>query len=75
MQRINIEGIKNDPWFRRNYVSVRQGDEEEVSLDDVNAVFNDIEVCKNLYCNLASNSDSTLCSNTYQHYQIGMCCF
>nr|AIZ68215.1 CBL-interacting protein kinase 09-like protein [Albuca bracteata] len=41
--RINIEGIKNDAWFRRSYVAVRHGDEEEVNLDDVNAVFNDIE--------------------------------
>jgi len=48
MQRINIEGIKNDAWFRRNYIAVRHGDEEDVHLDDVNAVFNDIEVCKNL---------------------------
>lgn len=41
--RINIEGIKHDAWFRRNYIAVRHGDEEEVNLDDVNSVFNDIE--------------------------------
>lgn len=41
--RISIEGIKNDAWFRRSYIVVRHGDEEEVNLDDVNAVFNDIE--------------------------------
>ncbi|ONK66731.1 uncharacterized protein A4U43_C06F11370 [Asparagus officinalis] len=43
MQRITIEGIKNDAWFRRNYVAVRHGDEEKVDLNDVNAVFDDIE--------------------------------
>ncbi|XP_020269844.1 CBL-interacting protein kinase 24 [Asparagus officinalis] len=41
--RITIEGIKNDAWFRRNYVAVRHGDEEKVDLNDVNAVFDDIE--------------------------------
>ncbi|KAL6006285.1 Son of sevenless 2 [Asimina triloba] len=41
--RITIEGIRNDVWFRINYVAVRHGEEEEVNLDDVHAVFNDIE--------------------------------
>lgn len=40
--RITIEGIKKDAWFRRNYVAIRHN-EEEVSLDDVHAVFDDIE--------------------------------
>ncbi|GMH18959.1 hypothetical protein Nepgr_020800 [Nepenthes gracilis] len=41
--RIKIEGIKNNPWFRVNYIPVRHGVEEEVNLDDVHAVFEDIE--------------------------------
>lgn len=41
--RINIEGIENDAWFRRNYIAARHDDEVEVNLDDVNAVFDDIE--------------------------------
>ncbi|XP_010250123.1 PREDICTED: CBL-interacting serine/threonine-protein kinase 24 [Nelumbo nucifera] len=41
--RIRIEGIKNDPWFRKNYVTVRHGEDEVVNLDDVRAVFDDIE--------------------------------
>ncbi|GMH26921.1 hypothetical protein Nepgr_028764 [Nepenthes gracilis] len=36
--RIKIEGIKNNPWCRVNYIPVRQG-VEEVNLDDVHAVF------------------------------------
>lgn len=44
MQRITIQGIKNDPWFQRNYVTVKYGEDEEVNLDDVRAVFDDIEV-------------------------------
>lgn len=44
LQRIRIEGIRNDAWFKNNYVRNRSGEDEEVSLDDVNAVFNDIEV-------------------------------
>ncbi|KAE8718931.1 CBL-interacting protein kinase 8 [Hibiscus syriacus] len=40
--RIQIEGIKKDPWFMKHYVPVKPRD-EEVSLDDVLAVFDDIE--------------------------------
>ncbi|OMO57777.1 hypothetical protein COLO4_35109 [Corchorus olitorius] len=40
--RIKIEGIQRDPWFRKNYVPVRPR-EEEVNLDDVCAVFDNIE--------------------------------
>lgn len=41
--RITIEGIKRDPWFMENYVPVRPRNEEVVNLDDVRAVFDDIE--------------------------------
>ncbi|XVE71455.1 hypothetical protein DITRI_Ditri10aG0152000 [Diplodiscus trichospermus] len=40
--RIQIEGIKRDPWFRKHYVPARLR-EEDVNLDDVRAVFDDIE--------------------------------
>ncbi|XWS70705.1 hypothetical protein CRYUN_Cryun03dG0070300 [Craigia yunnanensis] len=40
--RIQIEGIKKDPRFRKHYVPVRPR-EEEVNLDDIRAVFDDIE--------------------------------
>lgn len=49
MQRIQIEGIKKDPWFRKNYVPSRYSEEEEVNLDDVRAVFDDIEVGHHYY--------------------------
>ncbi|GFZ20867.1 protein kinase superfamily protein [Actinidia rufa] len=41
--RIRIEGIKNDPWFRKNYVTVKHREDERVTLEDVRAVFEDIE--------------------------------
>lgn len=41
--RINIEGIKNDPWFQKDYVAVGHREDEEVNLDDIQAVFDDIE--------------------------------
>ncbi|KAH0970325.1 hypothetical protein GBA52_022481 [Prunus armeniaca] len=41
--RIQIGGIRKDPWFRKNYVPFKNGEDEEVSLDDVHAVFEDIE--------------------------------
>ncbi|CAL0330496.1 unnamed protein product [Lupinus luteus] len=41
--RIKIEEIRKDPWFRRSYVPVNPREDEEVNLDDVQAVFNDIE--------------------------------
>ena len=45
MQRMKIEEIRKDPWFRRNYVPVKLSEDVEVNLDDVQAVFDDIEVC------------------------------
>lgn len=45
MQRIRIEGIRNHPWFRENYVPVRvSGAEETADLDDVESVFDNSEV-------------------------------
>lgn len=44
MQRIQIEGIKSDVWFKKNYVANGHVEEQEVNLDDVRAVFDDIEV-------------------------------
>ncbi|KAL4318934.1 hypothetical protein GQ457_18G003550 [Hibiscus cannabinus] len=41
--RIQIEGIRKDPWFMKHYVAVKPREEEEVNLDDVIAVFDDIE--------------------------------
>ncbi|CAI9100794.1 OLC1v1037967C1 [Oldenlandia corymbosa var. corymbosa] len=41
--RIKIEGIRRDPWFRKNYVPVKHTEDEVVNLDDVHAVFDDIE--------------------------------
>ncbi|XP_028107142.1 CBL-interacting serine/threonine-protein kinase 24-like [Camellia sinensis] len=43
MQRIRIEGIKNDPWFRKNYVAVEHGGDEDLNLDNVHTVFHDME--------------------------------
>ncbi|PIN26705.1 Serine/threonine protein kinase [Handroanthus impetiginosus] len=41
--RIKIEGIKRDPWFQKTYVPVRPREDEAVNLDDIGAVFDDIE--------------------------------
>ncbi|CAD6336350.1 unnamed protein product [Miscanthus lutarioriparius] len=41
--RITIEEIRADPWFEKNYVAIRCGEDENVSLDDVQAVFDNIE--------------------------------
>ncbi|KAI4368528.1 hypothetical protein MLD38_017074 [Melastoma candidum] len=42
--RIRIDEIRRHPWFQNNYVPVQQLHEiEEVNLDDVQAVFDDIE--------------------------------
>jgi len=46
--RITIEEIRADPWFKKNYVASRRGEDENVSLDDVQAVFDNIEVCGTL---------------------------
>ncbi|XP_054805611.1 CBL-interacting protein kinase 24 [Prosopis cineraria] len=52
--RIRIEEIRRDPWFVRSYVPVKLGRDEEVNLDDVQAVFDDI---KDKY--VAENSETT----------------
>lgn len=41
--RIQIEEIRNDEWFRKNYVPVKVMEYEDVNLDDINAAFNDTE--------------------------------
>ncbi|KAJ0086413.1 hypothetical protein Patl1_08712 [Pistacia atlantica] len=41
--RITIEKIRDDEWFKKNYVPVRLLEYEDVNLDDVNAVFDDPE--------------------------------
>ncbi|KAF8036525.1 hypothetical protein BT93_C2296 [Corymbia citriodora subsp. variegata] len=41
--RININNIRKHPWFRKNYVPIKHREHEDVDLDDVHAVFDDIE--------------------------------
>ncbi|CAK9228503.1 unnamed protein product [Sphagnum troendelagicum] len=41
--RINMAGIRKDVWFKKNYLPVRKYEDEDVNLDDVQAVFNDFE--------------------------------
>ncbi|CAH1443370.1 unnamed protein product [Lactuca virosa] len=41
--RIGIEEIRNDEWFKKNYVPARVVEYEDVNLDDVNAVFDESE--------------------------------
>ncbi|KAK4368919.1 hypothetical protein RND71_012711 [Anisodus tanguticus] len=55
--RIKIKEIKRDPWFRKNYLPVRVKDDEEVNLDDVRAVFDDIEA--ELLSERSENSESS----------------
>lgn len=44
LQRIRIEEIRNDEWFKRGYVPAKLIEYEDVNLDDVDAVFDDPEV-------------------------------
>ncbi|KAL5704741.1 cAMP-dependent protein kinase [Ranunculus cassubicifolius] len=41
--RIRIEEIRDDEWFKKNYVPARVIEYEDVNLDDVYAVFDDPE--------------------------------
>lgn len=59
MQRIQIQGIRKDPWFRKNYLPVKSRENREVNLDDVNAVFNDIEVGIILHSIIISRLESS----------------
>ncbi|KAK4352280.1 hypothetical protein RND71_027798 [Anisodus tanguticus] len=51
--RIRIEEIRNDEWFKKNYVPVKAMEYEDVNLDDINAAFDDTEeeVTKEQYDN------------------------
>lgn len=49
VQRISMEGIRNDEWFKKNYVPVRMYDDEDVNLDDVEAAFDDSKVGHRLF--------------------------
>ncbi|XP_019255513.1 PREDICTED: CBL-interacting serine/threonine-protein kinase 24-like isoform X2 [Nicotiana attenuata] len=55
--RIKIKGIKRDSWFRKDYLPFRVKDDEQVNLDDVRAVFDDIE--GELVSEKSVNSDSS----------------
>ncbi|PWA67429.1 protein kinase domain-containing protein [Artemisia annua] len=41
--RIRIDGIREHPWFQVNYRSISHAEDGDVSLDDVQAVFEGIE--------------------------------
>ncbi|XP_057416706.1 CBL-interacting serine/threonine-protein kinase 24 isoform X2 [Lotus japonicus] len=41
--RVKIGEIRKDPWFQRNYLPLKLNEDEQVNLDDVQAVFDDIE--------------------------------
>lgn len=43
-QRMRMEDIRNDEWFKKNYVPVSPLEAEEVDLDDIYAVFDESEV-------------------------------
>lgn len=53
-QRISIEDIRNDEWFKRSYVPAGFLEYEDVNLDDINAVFDDPEVGMTFNCHLSS---------------------
>ncbi|RWW62584.1 hypothetical protein BHE74_00030274 [Ensete ventricosum] len=40
---MRIEEIRNDEWFKKNYVPVSQVETEDINLDDVFAAFDDPE--------------------------------
>lgn len=43
-QRIHIEEIKNDDWFKKDYIPAGFLEYEDINLDDVNAFLDDSEV-------------------------------
>ncbi|KAL6585796.1 Son of sevenless 2 [Orobanche minor] len=63
--RIKIGEIKKDPWFQKYYVPVRPREDEVVTLEDVRAVFEDIE---DKYINeeLHNNDDGPLIMNAFE---------
>ena len=75
MQRVKIEEIRKDPWFKKNYFPVKLGEDEQVNLDDVRAVFDDIEVCCCfLFCLIYTNKFffSNVCVKPFLHIQLSI---
>ncbi|KAF5468187.1 hypothetical protein F2P56_012362 [Juglans regia] len=64
MQRIQIEGIKKVPRFQKNYVPVKHREDAEVNLDDVCAVFDDIE--ENYVAEQSENYGGPLIMNAFE---------
>ncbi|XP_035549100.1 CBL-interacting serine/threonine-protein kinase 24-like [Juglans regia] len=62
--RIQIEGIKKVPWFQKNYVPVKHREDAEVNLDDVCAVFDDIE--ENYAAEQSENYGGPLIMNAFE---------
>ncbi|CAH9078323.1 unnamed protein product [Cuscuta europaea] len=42
-KRIQVEAIRNDEWFKKDYIPVNIIEYEDVNLDDINAAFDDTE--------------------------------
>ena len=65
LQRITITGIRNDEWFKKNYTPVRLYEDEDITLDDIHAVFEDSEV----YICISKNSiNISLCFEKIKRY-------
>lgn len=45
VQRITVPEILEDEWFKKDYKPPVFDENEDINLDDVEAVFNDYEVC------------------------------
>ncbi|KAI5416233.1 variant 2, CBL-interacting serine/threonine-protein kinase 24 [Lathyrus oleraceus] len=72
--RMKIKEIKQDPWFRKNYYPVKLREDEKVNLDDVQAVFDDIEASGTFSCTAISWSLFCLwlpCNFWYFHLCLG----
>lgn len=50
LQRIKIREIRENEWFKKNYIAVKLKEDKDINLDDVRAVFDDAEVGKHCSC-------------------------
>lgn len=65
VQRITVQQIRDDEWFKKGYVPVRLLEYEDVNLDDVNAFFDDTEVGKAFICHICFISSNAI-DNIYR---------
>lgn len=70
LQRISISEILEDDWFKKGYKPAHFREDEDVNLDDIDAVFNDSKVKFFLRCQFISLNQKFYVHMCKSYYRI-----